>query len=205
MQQQSFPITEARIITGALTPTGPSHPKRSIVLLLSLLLGGAAGAAIGAVRELRDRTYRTEDQIRQARAQLESTVQHLEFPIIPVLKGVLVLPLIGTPDRARLAEAGMRLSEAITRERATVAIIDITGLLAMDTGVARELLRIAQVVTLLGCQPMLVGIAPAAAEELVQLGFRTDRLATQSTLQQAVALALRMRTPQNSLSLQPHA
>lgn len=65
VQQQSFPITEARIITGALTPTSPSHPKRSIVLLLSLLLGGAAGAAIGAVRELRDRTYRTEDQIRQ--------------------------------------------------------------------------------------------------------------------------------------------
>lgn len=65
VQQQSFPITEARIITAALTPTGPSHPKRSIVLLLSLLLGGAAGVAIGAVRELRDRTYRTEEQIRQ--------------------------------------------------------------------------------------------------------------------------------------------
>jgi hypothetical protein len=37
-----------------------------------------------------------------------------------------------------------------------------------------------------------VGITPAAAEELVHLGFNTADLTTQSTLQQAVALALRL-------------
>jgi anti-anti-sigma regulatory factor len=131
----------------------------------------------------------------QARAELESTVQHLAFPIIPVLEGVLVLPLVGTLDHARLAEAGLRFCETIVRERATVAIIDITGVLAVDTPIARELLRITRSVTLLGCQPMVVGISPAVAEELVQLAFRADGLTTQSTLQQAVALALSMRTP----------
>jgi rsbT co-antagonist protein RsbR len=130
----------------------------------------------------------------QARAQLESTVQHLAFPIIPVIEGVLVLPLVGTLNHARLAEAGLRFCETIVRERASFAIIDITGVLAMDTTIARELLRIAQSVTLLGCQPMLVGITPAVAEELVQLAFHADGLTTQSTLQQAVALALSMRT-----------
>jgi polysaccharide biosynthesis transport protein len=64
VQQQSFPITEARIISSALTPTAPSHPKKSIVLALSLLLGGALGTALGALRELRDRAYRTEEQVR---------------------------------------------------------------------------------------------------------------------------------------------
>jgi anti-anti-sigma regulatory factor len=132
-----------------------------------------------------------------ARTQLESTVQRLAFPIIPVLEGVLVLPLIGTLDYDRLAEAGMRFYEAILREQASVAIIDITGVPAMDSNIAGELLRIARATTLLGCQPMLVGIAPAAAEELVHLGFRTDSLPTQSTLQQAVALALRMRARQH--------
>ena len=133
----------------------------------------------------------------RARTQLESTVQHLAFPIIPVLEGVLVLPLVGILDCDRLAEAGMRFYEAILREQASVAIIDITGVPAMDSDIARELLRITRATMLLGCQPMLVGIAPAAAEELVHLGFRTDNLPTQSTLQQAVALALRMRTPQH--------
>jgi len=65
VQQQSFPITEARVISAALTPTAPSHPKRSIVLALSLLLGGALGAALGALRELRDRAYRTEERVRE--------------------------------------------------------------------------------------------------------------------------------------------
>jgi len=32
---------------------------------LSLLLGGALGVALGAMRELRDRTYRTEEQVRE--------------------------------------------------------------------------------------------------------------------------------------------
>ncbi len=64
VQQQSFPITEARVITPALKPTVPSHPKTSIILALALLLGGALGAGLGAIRELRDRAFRTEDQVR---------------------------------------------------------------------------------------------------------------------------------------------
>jgi rsbT co-antagonist protein RsbR len=128
----------------------------------------------------------------QAQAQLESTVQRLAFPIIPVVKGVLVLPLIGVLDHTRLAEAGVRFCDAILRQHARVAIIDITGVPTMDSESARELLRIARAITLLGCQPMLAGITPAAAEELVHLGFNTADLTTQSTLQQAVALALRL-------------
>jgi succinoglycan biosynthesis transport protein ExoP len=81
VQQQSFPITEARIITSALVPLGPSHPKGSIILALSLLLGGFAGAALGVVRELRDRAFRTEDQVRE-----ELTVEFLG-----------VLPLVDQP------------------------------------------------------------------------------------------------------------
>ena len=130
----------------------------------------------------------------QARAELEVTVQQLSFPVIPVLEGVLVLPLIGSLDHARLSDAGKRFCEAIVQERATVAILDITGVVSLDKDVARELMRIAQATTLLGCHPMLVGITPAAAEELVQLDFQSENLTTQSTLQQAVALALRMRT-----------
>jgi succinoglycan biosynthesis transport protein ExoP len=65
VQQQSFPITEARVITNALVPLGPTHPKATIILAVSLLLGGALGVALGAMRELRDRTYRTEEQVRE--------------------------------------------------------------------------------------------------------------------------------------------
>ena len=64
VHQQSFPITDARVVTSALAPTSPSHPKTAIILALSLLLGGALGAATGGLRELRDRAFRTEEQVR---------------------------------------------------------------------------------------------------------------------------------------------
>jgi polysaccharide biosynthesis transport protein len=83
VQQQSFPITEARIISGALIPDGPSHPRKSIILAVSLLLGCAFGAALGALRELRDRAFRTEEQVRDD--------LRLEFlgmlPLVPNPKG----------------------------------------------------------------------------------------------------------------------
>jgi anti-anti-sigma regulatory factor len=132
----------------------------------------------------------------QAQAQLESTMQHLAFPIIPVLEEVLVVPLIGTLDPERLAAVGRRLCEAIVRESTKVAIIDITGVITIDAEMGQSILRIAQATTLLGCHPMLVGINPSVAEELVHLGLSTDALMTQRSLQQAVALALQMPSAQ---------
>jgi succinoglycan biosynthesis transport protein ExoP len=64
IQQQSFPITEARIISRATPPQGPSHPRKSLVLALSLFLGCAVGGGIGAFREFRDRFFRIGEQVR---------------------------------------------------------------------------------------------------------------------------------------------
>jgi succinoglycan biosynthesis transport protein ExoP len=64
VQQQSFPITDARVISGALRPGAPSHPRPTLILALALMLGVVLGAGLGAIRELRDRAFRTEEQVR---------------------------------------------------------------------------------------------------------------------------------------------
>ena len=64
-QQQSFPITESRIITRAQPPTRPSAPKKPLIMALALFVGLAAGAGIGAFREFRDRFFRTGEQVRE--------------------------------------------------------------------------------------------------------------------------------------------
>ncbi len=63
LQQQSFPIIEARIITTASAPTSPSHPKKLPILLLFGLLGGAAGTGVGFFRELREKGFHSEEQV----------------------------------------------------------------------------------------------------------------------------------------------
>lgn len=69
VQQQSFPITEARVISRASIPDKPSSPKIPLVLALSLALGTLAGTGMGAFREFRDRFFRTADQVRDELGQ----------------------------------------------------------------------------------------------------------------------------------------
>ena len=59
LQQESFPVTEARIISPAAVPQETSGPKKSLVLALCAMLGLAFGTGLGALQEYRDRFFRT--------------------------------------------------------------------------------------------------------------------------------------------------
>ncbi len=64
VQQQSFVVTDARVITAASPPAIPSQPKRSMSLTFSLMLGLMAGAAVGAIREYRDSAFHMASEVR---------------------------------------------------------------------------------------------------------------------------------------------
>lgn len=64
-QQQSFPITEARIIAKAQVPIVPSAPKKPLILALAMAVGALFGSGIGGFREFRDRFFRTGEQVRE--------------------------------------------------------------------------------------------------------------------------------------------
>jgi succinoglycan biosynthesis transport protein ExoP len=64
VQQQSFPITEARIITPAKVPGTPTYPRKPMVLALFCMLGLACGSGAAAWMEYRERFFRTGDQVR---------------------------------------------------------------------------------------------------------------------------------------------
>ena len=70
IQQQSFPVTEARVITRPEAPAYPTHPKKTIVLAIFFIFGTAIGSGFGAFREFRDRFFRTGEQVRDE-TQLE--------------------------------------------------------------------------------------------------------------------------------------
>ena len=65
VQQQSFPITEARIISAASRPLSKSHPKTLLVLALSIIAGLGIGIGIGAWRDVFDNVFRTSAQVEQ--------------------------------------------------------------------------------------------------------------------------------------------
>ena len=63
IQQQSFPIAEARFISRASPPLKPNG-KRSLILALAAAGGLAFGVGIGVLRETMDRAFRTSRQVR---------------------------------------------------------------------------------------------------------------------------------------------
>jgi succinoglycan biosynthesis transport protein ExoP len=65
LQQQSFPAASGRVISPATPPLRPSLPRKSLVVVLAVLAGAGAGIGIGALREMRDRGFRTGDQLRR--------------------------------------------------------------------------------------------------------------------------------------------
>ncbi|MBL8580509.1 MAG: polysaccharide biosynthesis tyrosine autokinase [Mesorhizobium sp.] len=65
LQQQSFPITDARVLTEASPARKKSSPKTVITLALSTVAGLALGLLLALGRELADRTFRTPGQIEQ--------------------------------------------------------------------------------------------------------------------------------------------
>ena len=64
VQQQSFPVTEARVISRAVPPSNPSEPRVPLVLAICFVLGSAVGGGAAAFREFRDRFFRTGEQVR---------------------------------------------------------------------------------------------------------------------------------------------
>ena len=79
VQQQSFPITDARVISAATRPLFKSHPRSTLVLGLAAIVGLAFGIAAGAWRDLADRVFRTAKQI-------ESLLQTDCIALIPAVK-----------------------------------------------------------------------------------------------------------------------
>lgn len=65
VQQQSFPITEARVITSASASLAKTYPKTFVVLAGGLLSGLLFGLGAALVRELTDNVFRTTSRVQE--------------------------------------------------------------------------------------------------------------------------------------------
>jgi rsbT co-antagonist protein RsbR len=137
---------------------------------------------------LRGQLAALEQSSAERRSQATSSDQ-LSAPILPVLNGVLVAPIVGIVDELRADFLQKALLEAIQSQRARVAILDLTGLISVDPFVIKTLLQSAQSAKLLGAQPIIVGITPEVAEVLVQLGLQLREIMIMADLQAAVSFA----------------
>ena len=115
----------------------------------------------------------------------------LSTPVVQLWEGILALPLIGTLDSARTQIVMQNLLEAIVRDSAEIAIIDITGVPTVDTLVAQHLLKTVAAARLMGADCIISGVRPQIAQTIIHLGVDLTNVTTKATLADAFSLALR--------------
>lgn len=141
-------------------------------------------------RAAQEATIAEMQATQQREDQLRAVIQELSTPIIPIYRGVLVLPLVGAIDSMRSQEITERLLEEIVRQQADMVIIDITGVSVVDTSVANHLIMTAQAVNLLGSKVIFTGISSMIAQTIIQLGVTLGDVVTLSNLQAGMSYAL---------------
>jgi rsbT co-antagonist protein RsbR len=115
----------------------------------------------------------------------------LSTPVVQLWEGILALPLIGTLDSARTSVVMESLLQAIVDTRSELAIIDITGVVTVDTLVAQHLLKTVAAARLMGADCIISGIRPQIAQTMVHLQIDLSAVTTKATMAEALRFALK--------------
>jgi rsbT co-antagonist protein RsbR len=123
----------------------------------------------------------------------DQTEQLLELstPVVKLWEGIVAVPLIGTLDSARAQVVMEKLLQTLVDTGAAYAIVDITGVPAVDTQVAQHILKTVVAARLMGAECIISGIRPQIAQTVVALGIEFGDIVTKATLADALLHTLR--------------
>lgn len=116
--------------------------------------------------------------------------------IVPIMRigDTLLVSLQGDLDDSTVTHIESRLTDEVARTHATGTLIDVSGLSVVDSFIARVIARVVGMVRLLGSEAAVVGIQPAVAITLVELGVPMGHLDTALNAEQGMALLDRLRS-----------
>jgi rsbT co-antagonist protein RsbR len=119
-------------------------------------------------------------------------ITEISTPVIQVWEGILALPIIGTLDSARTQVVMENLLQEIVETGSTIAILDISGVPAVDSLVAQHLIKTVAATRLMGAECIISGIRPEIAQTVVHLGIDLSNIVTKASLASALKHAFSM-------------
>lgn len=156
---------------------------------------GKATRMAGSLSDVTDRKLAQEGlrEKLQVIEQQQDAIRTLSAPIIEVWEGTLTMPVFGTIDAARAEQMMIVLLDAIVRTRCRHAIIDLTGVDAVDEQVADHIIKLIRAVQLIGAQGIVVGINPEVARAMVAIGVNLSHVPTLANLREALVVCMRAK------------
>ena len=109
---------------------------------------------------------------------------------IPIIRigDILIVTAQDAIDDHSALDLQTRIGETLEKTGATALIIDITVLDVVDSFFGRMLNNIAAIGRLMGAQTVLVGLQPAVAITLIELGLQLKGIQTALNVEQALSL-----------------
>jgi len=119
-------------------------------------------------------------------------IAEISTPVIRVWDGILALPIIGTLDSSRTQIVMENLLQEIVETGSGIAILDISGVPAVDSLVAQHLIKTVSATRLMGAECIISGIRPEIAQTVVHLGIDLSNIITKASLASALAYAFKV-------------
>ncbi|MFH7019230.1 STAS domain-containing protein [Flavobacterium sp. FlaQc-47] len=119
-------------------------------------------------------------------------ISEISTPVIRVWDGVVALPIIGTLDSSRTQVVMENLLQQIVETGSSIAILDISGVPAVDSLVAQHLIKTVSATRLMGAECIISGIRPEIAQTVVHLGIDLTGIITKTSLASALQTAFEM-------------
>lgn len=116
-------------------------------------------------------------------------IEEISSPVIKVWDGIVALPIIGTLDSSRTQVVMESLLNEIVRTGSSIAILDISGVPAVDSLVAQHLMKTVSATRLMGAECIISGIKAEIAQTIVHLGIDLSGIYTKATLASALQFA----------------
>jgi len=174
-------------LTQELTLNFPEdHPAGALAQSINSMIKALNVAREESADTLHELSRRIELIERQREA-----IETLSVPVIEVWSGVLCIPIVGVLDSRRAGDITQALMNAVVRQKARYAIIDLTGIEIMDTTSADHFLRMARSVTLLGARCALSGINPNIARTIIHMGLDLGGLKSFRTMREALQFCVK--------------
>ena len=125
-------------------------------------------------------------------ARQTDEISEISTPVIRVWDGVVALPIIGTLDSSRTQVVMENLLQQIVDTGSSIAILDISGVPAVDSLVAQHLIKTVSATRLMGAECIISGIRPEIAQTVVHLGIDLTGIITKASLASALQTAFEM-------------
>ncbi|OCA84210.1 hypothetical protein A8F94_15960 [Bacillus sp. FJAT-27225] len=131
-----------------------------------------------------------EEKVQERTEELSGLVKELSSPVIPVLEGILVIPLIGTFNEERLSDLVERALFELSARKANYILIDVTGMTQINEYTIFGLQKLIKAIRLLGSECYIVGVSSGLASHMANANVKMTGILSFLSLQQGVEHAI---------------